>query len=129
MRSRQTSLTGLVQEVLLPLHDSVHRVQAPVPPRLGANVRSSRKETIFVPLDPDLAAKKKKRRRKKKAEEKEGEEEESSIDPIPIVCAVMVASVFGGPVCLIANLKLGMFVAIGGGIIGYTTGRMFSDHG
>ena len=93
-------------------------------PRLGANVRSSRRETIFVPPDPDLAAKKKKRRRKKKAEE-----EESSIDPIPIVCAVMIASVFGGPVCLIANLKLGMFAAIGGGIMGYTTGRMFSDHG
>ena len=75
-----------------------------------------------MPPDPELAAKKK-RRRKKKAEE------ENSIDPIPIVCAVMIASVFGGPVCLIANLMLGMFVAIGGGIIGYTTGRMFSDHG
>ena len=92
-------------------------------PRLGANVRSSRRETIFVPPDPELAAKKKKRRRKKKAEE------ENSIDPIPIVCAVMIASIFRGQVCLIANLKLGMFVAIVGGIIGYTTGRMFSDHG
>ena len=93
-------------------------------PRLGANVRSSRRETIFVPPDPELAAKKKKRRRKKKAEEKE-----SSIDPIPIVCAVMIASIFRGQVCLVANLKLGMFVAIVGGIMGYTTGRMFSDHG
>ena len=92
-------------------------------PRLGANVRSSRRETIFVPPDPELAAKKKKRRRKKKAEE------ENSIDPIPIVCAVMIASIFRGQVCLIANLKLGMFVAIVGGIMGYTTGRMFSDHG
>jgi len=93
-------------------------------PRLGANVRSSRRETIFVfvPTDPELAAKKK-RRRKKKAEE------ENSIDPIPIVCAVMIASIFRGQVCLIANLKLGMFVAIVGGIMGYTTGRMFSDHG
>ena len=92
-------------------------------PRLGANVRSSRRETIFVPPDPELAAKKKKRRRKKKAEE------ENSIDPIPIVCAVMIASIFRGQVCLIANLKLGMFVAIVGGIMGYTTGRMVSDHG
>ena len=92
-------------------------------PRLGANVRSSRRETIFVPPDPELAAKKKKRRRKKKAEE------ENSINPIPIVCAVMIASIFRGQVCLIANLKLGMFVAIVGGIMGYTTGRMFSDHG
>ena len=77
-----------------------------------------------MPPDPELAAKKKKRRRKKKAEEKE-----SSIDPIPIVCAVMIASIFRGQVCLVANLKLGMFVAIVGGIMGYTTGRMFSDHG
>ena len=92
-------------------------------PRLGANVRSSRRETIFVPPDPELAAKKKKRRRKKKAEE------ENSIDPIPIVCAGMIASIFRGQVCLIANLKLGMFVAIVGGIMGYTTGRMVSDHG
>ena len=92
-------------------------------PRLGANVQSSRRETIFVPPDPELAAKKKKRRRKKKAEE------ENSIDPIPIVCAVMIASIFRGQVCLIANLKLGMFVAIVGGIMGYTTGRMVSDHG
>ena len=96
-------------------------------PRLGANVQSSRRETIFVPPDPELAAKKKKRRRKKKAEE------ENSIDPIPIVCAVMIASIFRGQVCLIANLKLGRFVAIVGGIMGgimgYTTGRMFSDHG
>ena len=76
-----------------------------------------------MPPDPELAAKKKKRRRKKKAEE------ENSIDPIPIVCAVMIASIFRGQVCLIANLKLGMFVAIVGGIMGYTTGRMFSDHG
>ena len=92
-------------------------------PRLGANVRASRRETFFVQPDPELAAKKKKRRRKKKAEE------ENSIDPIPIVCAVMIASIFRGQDCLIANLKLGMFVAIVGGIMGYTTGRMVSDHG
>ena len=75
----------------------------------------------------EVAVKKKKKKKKKQSEE--DEEEESHIDPIPIVCAVMIASVFGGPVCLIANLKLGMFAAIGGGIMGYTTGRMFSDHG
>ena len=86
-----------------------------------------------VPTVPDITEEvetvKKKRRKKKKQVEEEEEEEESKIDPIPIVCAVMIASVFGGPVCLIANLKLGMFAAIGGGIMGYTTGRMFSDHG
>ena len=79
-------------------------------------------------LDAEESAVKKKKKKKKKQSE-EDDEEESHIDPIPIVCAVMIASVFGGPVCLIANLKLGMFAAIGGGIMGYTTGRMFSDHG
>ena len=119
----------------------------PVPPdsskqsssRIGANVRSSRRvpseshRDIVSTSDscdqldgPDSP---KKKRKKKKKDEEEDEEEESHIDPIPIVCTVFIASVFGGPVCLIANLKLGMFAAIGGGIMGYTTGKMFSDHG
>ena len=29
---------------------------------------------------------------------------------------------------LVAGLKLGMFAAIGGGIMGYTTGKMFAEH-
>ena len=28
----------------------------------------------------------------------------------------------------VAGLKLGMFAAIGGGIMGYTTGKMFKEH-
>ena len=27
-----------------------------------------------------------------------------------------------------AGLKLGMFAAVGGGIMGYTTGKMFAEH-
>ena len=100
--------------------------------RIGSNIRTVRHHSL--PTVPDITEEtvehvKKKRKKKKKQVEEEEEDEESKIDPIPIVCAVMIASVFGGPVCLIANLKLGMFAAIGGGIMGYTTGRMFSDHG
>ena len=29
---------------------------------------------------------------------------------------------------LVAGLKLGMFAAVGGGIMGYTTGKMFAEH-
>ena len=68
---------------------------------------------------------------KKKKDKKEDAkaQEEGGVDVIPVFGGVMVASVLGGPVVLIAGLKLGMFAAIGGGIMGYTTGKMFSDHG
>ena len=55
--------------------------------------------------------------------------EEGGMNPIPMFGGVLIASVLGGPVVFIAGLKLGMFAAIGGGIMGYTTGKMFSDHG
>ena len=55
--------------------------------------------------------------------------EEGGIDPIPVFGGVLIASVLGGPVVFIAGLKLGMFAAIGGAAMGYTTGKMFSDHG
>ena len=55
--------------------------------------------------------------------------EKGGMDPIPVFGGVLIASVLGGPVVFIAGLKLGMFAAIGGGIMGYTTGKMFSDHG
>ena len=42
--------------------------------------------------------------------------------------AVFIASCIGGPAILVAGLKLGMFAAIGGGIMGYTTGKMFAEH-
>ena len=42
--------------------------------------------------------------------------------------AVFIATCIGGPAVLVAGLKLGMFAAIGGGIMGYTTGKMFAEH-
>ena len=42
--------------------------------------------------------------------------------------AVFIATCVGGPAVLVAGLKLGMFAAIGGGIMGYTTGKMFAEH-
>ena len=51
------------------------------------------------------------------------------MDVIPIVGGVFIGGVLGVPVILIAGLKLGMFAAIGAGAMGYTTGKMFSDHG
>ena len=35
----------------------------------------------------------------------------------------------GAPVYLASNIKLAMFASIGGGVMGYTTGKMFSDWG
>ena len=98
--------------------------------RLGANVRSSRLASRDLGSSGDAV--KKKRKKKKKKEAGDGDDKvvnESKIDVIPIFCAVTIASILGGPVCLVANLKLGMFAAIGGCIMGYTTGRMFSDFG
>ena len=64
-----------------------------------------------------------------KKKKNDAKEEEKEMNPLPVIGAVIIASLLGGPVCLVANLKLGMFAAIGGGIMGYTTGKMFSDHG
>ena len=109
-------------------------VDAATNTRIGANIRSSR---YNKPRDSACSAgtledqlkRKKKRRKKKEEAEYDYNDNQSKIDVIPIFCAVTIASILGGPVCLVANLKLGMFAAIGGGIMGYTTGRMFSDHG
>ena len=83
------------------------------------------------------------KKKSKKKTDDAVEKEEGGIDPIPVFGGVLIGhntqanecgkialgSVLGGPVLLIAGLKLGMFAAIGGGIMGYTTGKMFSDYG
>lgn len=48
---------------------------------------------------------------------------------LPVLGGVTVAAVMGAPVYFVSNIKLAMFSAIGGGIMGYTTGKMFSDWG
>ena len=68
------------------------------------------------------------REAKKKVKEKK-EEERSQLPVVPMAGAVVIASVLGGPVCLMAGIKLGMVAALGGGIMGYTTGRMIEEHG
>ena len=71
-----------------------------------------------------------KRKRKKAEEEDRWQQElEAGIETLPILGGFSVALVVGAPVYLAANIKLAMFAAIGGGIMGYTTGKMFSDHG
>ena len=47
---------------------------------------------------------------------------------LPMAGAVFIATCVGGPAILVVGLKLGMFAALGGGIMGYTTGKMFADH-
>ena len=66
--------------------------------------------------------------KKKKVKEKK-EEESSQVPVVPMAGAVVIASVLGGPVCLMAGIKLGMVAALGGGIMGYTTGRLIEEHG
>ena len=47
---------------------------------------------------------------------------------LPMGGAVFIAACVEGPAILVVGLKLGMFTAIGGGIMGYTTGKMFAEH-
>ena len=94
--------------------------------KIGSNICSKRLAPNFPISGSSLTPKKK----EKKKDWKEKEEEEGGgVDVIPIVGGVFVGGVLGVPVMLIAGLKLGMFAAIGAGAMGYTTGKMFSDHG
>ena len=84
---------------------------------MGSNVRTRRSAKAW-----EL------REAKKKAKDKK-EEESSQVPVVPMAGAVVIASVLGGPVCLMAGIKLGMVAALGGGIMGYTTGRLIEEHG
>ena len=77
---------------------------------------------------PEMKQKKKKKKKDPKKEDEE-EEEGGGIDALPIVGGVIIALSVGAPVYLVSNIKLAMFTAIGGGIMGYTTGKMFTDWG
>ena len=91
---------------------------------IGSNIRTKRNISNSTANSPQ-----KKKDKKKDWKEKQKEEEGEGVDVIPIVGGVMIASVLGLPVVFIAGIKLGLFAAIGGGAMGYTTGKMFSDHG
>ena len=47
---------------------------------------------------------------------------------IPIAGALFVATCLGTPVIALTGLKMGMFAAMGGGIMGFATGKLFADH-
>ena len=65
---------------------------------------------------------------KQKNKEKEDKTcSEASV--LPMAAAMLVASCLGGPVILVAGLKLGMFAAMGGGMMGYTTGKIIQEQG
>jgi hypothetical protein len=109
-----------------PCHDQPDLIKRAESSRIGSNVRSNRLAPNSQISGPSSTTKKK----EKKKDWKEKEEEEGGgVDVIPIVGGVFIGGVLGVPVILIAGLKLGMFAAIGGGAMGYTTGKMFSDHG
>ena len=47
---------------------------------------------------------------------------------MPIATALFVATCLGTPAIALTGLKLGMFAAVGGGIMGFATGKMFAEH-
>ena len=68
-----------------------------------------------------------KRKKKSTGKSKAEEELEAGIDILPVFVGLICAGTLATPVILLMGLKLGMFAAIGGGAMGYTTGKMFSD--
>ena len=47
---------------------------------------------------------------------------------MPIATALFVATCLGTPAIALTGLELGMFAAVGGGIMGFATGKMFAEH-
>ena len=107
-------------------HQNIPKIHKVESSHIGSNVRTKRSQPNSTISGESSGTKVKEK--VKDWKEKQNEEEEG-VDVIPIVGGVLIASVLGLPVVLIAGLKLGMFAAIGGGAMGYTTGKMFSDHG
>ena len=51
----------------------------------------------------------------------------SSLAAIPMAGAVLVGTCLGGPVGLLAGLKIGAFVGLGGSLLGYSTANMMEE--
>ena len=47
---------------------------------------------------------------------------------VPIAGALFVATCLGTPVIALTGLKMGVFAAVGGGVMGFATGKMFAEH-
>lgn len=54
--------------------------------------------------------------------------QDKSSSQVPIATALFVATCLGTPAIALTGLKLGMFAAVGGGIMGFATGKMFAEH-
>ena len=52
----------------------------------------------------------------------------SSLAAIPMAGAVLVGTCLGGPVGLLAGLKIGAFAGIGGSLLGYSTANLVEEH-
>jgi hypothetical protein len=46
---------------------------------------------------------------------------------VPMAGAVLVGTCLGGPVGLLAGLKIGAFVGLGGSLLGYSTANMMGE--
>ena len=51
-----------------------------------------------------------------------------SLAGIPMAGAVLVGACLGGPVGLLAGIKIGAFVGLGGSLMGYSTANMVEEH-
>ena len=47
---------------------------------------------------------------------------------MPVAAALFVATCLGCPAIALTGLKLGMAAAMGGGLMGYATGRIIEEH-
>ena len=47
---------------------------------------------------------------------------------VPIAGALFVATCLGTPVIALTGLEMGVFAAVGGGVMGFATGKMFAEH-
>ena len=54
--------------------------------------------------------------------------QEGGSSQVPVATALFVATCLGTPAIALTGLKLGMFAAVGGGIMGFATGKMFAEH-
>ena len=52
----------------------------------------------------------------------------SSLAAIPMAGAVLVGTCLGGPVGLLAGLKIGAFAGLGGSLLGYSTANIVEEH-
>ena len=56
------------------------------------------------------------------------EDNKPDYSQVPIAGALFVATCLGTPVIALTGLKMGVFAAVGGGVMGFATGKMFAEH-